>query len=169
MASIGQVITSPEAGWKRVPHTDSNISYIGGWLSNSQFHYKESTNILRVMFNFTGTKLRVIGISGGIYNTANTTVKIDGVNQGFIDESGSQGITNDSALVYEKLELQDKEHICEITTDASYVYIEAFDVGDTSNLLSYDDLACQIKITGETKSILGLTKDATILMYRSEN
>lgn len=72
MATIGQSLTSPETGWKRIDNTDSNFVYDSNWTTHSNAsHYGGSAHMLsaktgKMEFYFYGTKLRLIchGVSG---------------------------------------------------------------------------------------------------------
>lgn len=150
-ATLGQVLTTPEAGWKRYNDSDNNITYIGSWkyYPNASYSYSSDnheTNIANdsFKFNFIGSKVRLIACL--LYNRSNDiTIKIDGS----IVEKASQSDTNTSSstsgnmkLYYEKTGLAYKEHYVEVICNTSglrgYMDVDAIDIDDTGKLVPYD-------------------------------
>lgn len=95
MATVGQPLTAPEAGWKRLDDRNTNISYSGAtWYQGTEVgHYMNTFSQLNInnavmAFNFTGTKIRIIGA----HNTNKTTsadVFVDGAKVGVIVQYGT--------------------------------------------------------------------------------
>jgi hypothetical protein len=91
MATIGQILTSPESGWRRYDDTDSRFVYKtngnGSWTASTSYtqnynstwksYLNGGTNgIGTLTFKFYGTKIRMIAPwdTGGI----DSVIKIDG-------------------------------------------------------------------------------------------
>jgi hypothetical protein len=141
MATIGQALTAPEAGWRRYDNTDSRIKYTGTWstATGSQY-YGGSTqftyvNTDTVKFKFMGTKLRIISANDS-YSANGGTITIDGVTVPYIQLYGTSGMV----LVYEKLNLANTIHEVIITaTQASSpnknINLDAIDIDSTGYLV----------------------------------
>ena len=112
MATIGQVLATPESGWRRYEQTDSRILFTGTWVdltdtyqSGGSSKYSNTTNDY-YSFKFFGTKLRLINAlwEGGTRNVSvtvdNTTTIIDLYNTSVIYK----------ALVFESTELTQEVH-----------------------------------------------------------
>ncbi|MBP2632045.1 MAG: hypothetical protein H6Q70_2673 [Firmicutes bacterium] len=142
MATVGQQLTVPEAGWKRYDDTDANIKYIGdkwefltGGGTYLQTHHRTAKANDKVTFNFTGPKIRIIGA----YNTqdsASIEITIDEVSYTYSDYSTSW---TEQVLVFEKTDLGVGEHCVTITNlqDSKYFTLDAFDIDETGELKPY--------------------------------
>lgn len=146
MVIIGQSLTTPETGWQRINDTDINITYTGGFVpyslgSGNTYFWDNNTHRAsiassKIQFNFTGTKIRIINQMQSTHSN-NITIKLDGVNYSFSEYilSGNPLM----ALVYEKLDLANKEHYVEIiSNDAKYTEIDAIDIDTTGQIKSYN-------------------------------
>lgn len=143
MATIGQALTSPEAGWRRYQDTDPNISYINynnDWVSvladgGSAHLVWNLDNSAR--FNFTGTKLRIIS---RINNSGSNRVFIRIDNTTF--EFSTNGATTiNRVLIFEKTNLTNQEHCVEIKNLTTEVFVfDAIDIDSVGSLLSYREL-----------------------------
>ncbi len=153
MATIGQQLTAPEAGWKRYDDTDPLIEYENGqygWVADTSWsdnwmgtqHYEHPTGNEKIKFNFTGTKLRILSpINTTCTNKARIT--IDGLEYFF-----SQYATSwvNGALCFEITDLTNREHSVIINVDLSsppvngtrVLGLDAIDIDEDGELLSYN-------------------------------
>lgn len=117
MATIGQALTAPEGGWRRIDDTHSSFIYDSGWIYGTHTSYEGGGRRLSSIanssfrFKFKGTQLRVIG---GVSTTDSTQVKIsiDGIESLY---SSQNATTQFKTLVFEKLGLSDIWHEVVIT------------------------------------------------------
>jgi hypothetical protein len=135
MATIGMALTSPEYGWKRYDDSQPLITYSGSsWVNprqseayNGSRHYN-SNGSSKITFQFTGTKLRIIGFSSGGYSRQ-IAIKIDGVEDSFSQYSSN---TVWQSLNYEKLDLSYELHTVEIyRIDSGWYCLDAIDIDET--------------------------------------
>lgn len=136
MAIVGEQLTAPETGWKRYDDKDPYINYVGTWssdASNGTYNGNGSySNTLTstIKFKFKGTKIRLIG-----YRNSNKTqtgyITIDGVRETFSE----YGAVMAQLLMYEKVGLQDGEHIVEIGFADAQLYLDALDIDATGSLI----------------------------------
>jgi F5/8 type C domain len=148
MATVGQALTAPEAGWKRYDDTHPGIKYVGTWskLSNASAYSGSITdgptyaNSNKILFNFKGTKLRFITFGQTNRNSA-VNIKIDGVTEVF-SERASVAIWQ--MLAYEKAGLSDSIHTVEIWSDVfssnDILTLDAIDIDSTGRLLHPDEV-----------------------------
>lgn len=144
--NLRDVLFEPEPGWQRIDDTDSNIQYTGVWATSdadgrcykNTIHYKHATsntpadaNPVSIKFNFTGTKLRIIGI--GVYGyDPDAKILIDGVEEtiNFFRPSGLAAVYQ--SLIYEKLGLSNKLHTVEIK--GKYINLDAIDIDESGSI-----------------------------------
>ncbi|WP_055665735.1 Ig-like domain-containing protein [Desnuesiella massiliensis] len=183
-ATVGQALTVPEAGWRRYDDTDSNITR-GGNADTYNYGYTETYGIITrlntagayVEFNFTGTKLRIIGTR---YLGYCKTIKI------LIDDVpytySNYGDEVWRCLLFEVNGLDDTEHSVKIIREVPYtnneqVHIDAIDIDDNGQLKPYNKNIESIPtseislnktsldmITGQTDTLL-----ATVLPENATN
>ena len=55
MATLGTIMTSPEAGYKRIDNTSSFIKYRNGWTVDAWCNYSSNATAYYI-FKFYGTK-----------------------------------------------------------------------------------------------------------------
>ena len=139
-ASVGEKLTSPEVGWQRINDNDSHIVYTGmPYYSDSLGSYKNdvhyvNANEFSVKFNFSGTKLRVIGF----YNQesfSSMKVKVDGTDYGTLTPSQ---YSQQQYLLFEVTGLTNTNHsiiISGITNGAWRFQFDAIDIDDTGYLV----------------------------------
>lgn len=144
MTKVGEQLLQPESGWKRYDDTDSNISYIGNWKTSTEsgsLKWRGSnqiSNIIndKIQFNFTGDKIRIIA-SIASANSNNIEIKIDNDIINTINMKATN--INYQILVYEKVEMHNKEHFLEITNLTNdYIVLDAIDIDESGNLKSYN-------------------------------
>ena len=140
MATVGQLLISPENGWKRYDDTNSKIitsGFIsaistGNGYTNDTRKYVDKTNIGMIQLTFYGTKFRLLGDMWSDANPA-TPITIDGVNSTF-----NQTLINQSGPVicYEKTGLTLGLHTVSVNFSTSYWgYFDAIDIDDTGYLV----------------------------------
>ena len=145
MATVGQQLLTPESGWKRYDDRDALIQYIGtGWTDyTGAGGYNGSIKISKtqgdaIRFNFTGKKIRIITLRNIDWGT-NIQISIDGISK-FFSAKGSQLATT---LVFEELNLDDREHLVEIKKGDGianlYIGLDAIDIDINGALLSYNE------------------------------
>ncbi|WP_312522749.1 hypothetical protein [Anaerospora sp.] len=128
MATIGQPLSVPEAGWRRYDNADSRIKYIGdNWVhqteQGTQYWYNNTVAIgdydSSMLFKFYGTKIRFICRS--------SAGRSDNI-QVIIDDSITEYFSNVTATVseyrlnYEKTGLELGHHTVRITNKATNGY-----------------------------------------------
>lgn len=158
MATIGQSLTSPEAGWKRYDDRDTVITYEGKWLQQTHAsHYLTTltytnTPSSKIKFNFTGNKLRII-VNAYTNNETNTKITIDNkIFDSFSTKAGSGEVFQ--CLAYEKIGLSNGEHNVVIeTTSTSTFRFDAIDIDEKGKLLKFTtDLSnARLAIKNENK------------------
>lgn len=133
MATIGQQLLTPEAGWKRYDDRDTNISYVGTWTPSAVTGYYNNTNMdsnstsSYYEFWFKGTKLRIIdGLASN--RSADVKVTIDGVTESY---SAYATATTRGVLVYEKTGLTNGFHKVVVKNNTSnYMTLDAIDIDE---------------------------------------
>ena len=137
MANIGDILSSPEEGWKRYEDNDSNISYIGsGWLKNESYDMiTEDANGL-IKFNFTRNKLRILGYC--YWNRSDQNIFIDGINYG---QYKNNLTSKTNTIIFEKIDLNNREHCVEIKNinNATWFGIDAIDIDANGELKPYNE------------------------------
>lgn len=142
MATVGQQLSAPEAGWKRYEQNVSQISYVGSKWTNTSSHgsggsskYTSKTGDY-AEFIVYGTKFRIIS-TGLEYYTGTATVYIDNVAMG----TYSTASTDSPVLVFEKTNLTLKDHHVKlVATDVDNTHlmmVDAFDIDDIGELKPY--------------------------------
>lgn len=135
-ATIGEVITIPEVGWKRIDDTDSSFKYVGDWWKsgnttpewfNNTFHYVDGASG-EVQFQFSGTKLRIIGcIHESQYRSNDIKIIIDGQEEFYSEQATKVGY---QTLVYEKFGLAEGVHDVVIKSGTNSPFPLTFDAID---------------------------------------
>ena len=134
----------PEIGWKRYDDTATKISYGKGInsYSNDDISFNKTYTEINtdpstswMHFNFTGTKLRIIG-KPKASSDSNANIIIDGKTYNFNAKLGPNAPT----IVFEKVNLENKEHYVQISAHAgTYVGIDAIDIDRVGFLKSYNE------------------------------
>ncbi|GMB02268.1 hypothetical protein [Pelosinus sp. IPA-1] len=141
MATIGQVLTAPENGWKRIEDSDVNITYEGStWqvfsdTSSSGGNYRRcSQSNDTIKFNFIGTKLRVIGATNK-WGSEKVNVIVDGATTvcSFLGSLAYQ------VVIFEVVNLPKGEHSVKIENleNDYYLWFDALDIDDIGELKPY--------------------------------
>jgi hypothetical protein len=140
MATIGQALTAPEAGWQRIDNLNANISYVGNWSPNNSTGEWAGTMThsggaagRAIQFNFVGTQLRVIGLPSPGFASIN--VFIDGVKVDTYSESYPAVF---QCLFYSITGLTNKEHYVQlIANDTNAFTFDAIDIDSTGTIKPY--------------------------------
>ncbi len=115
MATLGEQLTAPETGWKRIGAFDSVFSYSGNWrTATSPLYYEGRQNgtwslNAKISFIFTGTKLRII-TDANTDHSSNIKITIDGQSDNFSICSSECH----QRLSYEKTGLSAQAHTVEL-------------------------------------------------------
>lgn len=145
MATLGQALLKPEAGWKRIDNTNPVFSYDNNWnlyndTTNGEYDGTVATTKSGlngvVTFSFKGSKLRIIGNHTPNYSKS-ISITIDGVGYRF---SQYNATTIRQSLSFESPNLSDKEHVVTIkNTDGLYLSIDAIDIPAVNKILILSD------------------------------
>ncbi|WP_238918609.1 Ig-like domain-containing protein [Clostridium sp. YIM B02555] len=173
-ATVGQQLTSPEDGWKRIDEVDKNIIYNGTY-DNSPQTGNSWGNYVRILklnggikFKFYGTQFRLIGINDPNQQSSNIQVKIDGnpVDAFSQRKSPWQGYI----LSYESAELSNSVHEVTMTDldsthSISNFVVDAIDI--KGNLLPYNESISLDKSTmnlteGDSGQLIATTTPAAV-------
>ncbi|OOM82616.1 bacterial Ig-like domain protein [Clostridium puniceum] len=160
-ATVGQQLTSPEAGWRRIDSADSKIKYNGftqrttGVSSayNGTDAWASANDSLN--FKFYGTKLRIIGVCY-VNSSNNVKITVDGKSEIFdcTKFNGSTAVWQ--VLQYEMNSLPQGIHevtITNLTTNLYSYYFDAIDIDDNGYLVDPN------KSITLNKSSINLKKD----------
>jgi hypothetical protein len=137
MATVGEQLLQPESGWKRIDSTSSNITYHGVWSTRDDSQYWNGqisgTAVIGdyATFNFTGTKLRIIGhlcVGGG----TDISVFIDNMYKGKINQAFTTSVYQ--ALNFEILDLENAEHTVKIVNNANGLGVDAIDIDENGDI-----------------------------------
>ena len=140
MATVGQSLTAPEAGWKRIGAFDSIFSYSGNWQTvTSPLYYEgkqKGGNLnAKISFIFTGTKLRII-TDANTDHSSNIKITIDGQSDNFSICSSACH----QRLSYEKTGLSAQVHTVELVNlenkGFGFSGIDVDDIKSPSNLIA---------------------------------
>lgn len=149
MATVGQQLTAPEAGWKRYDDKHSALKYTGTIVNNggSSFYLNTGTSLEgvgdKLSFSFTGTKLTIMvyGDSGSSFS-----IMIDGVNEG-VGKAFGYGV-NRVIVAYTNEMLSNSRHEVELTMlsydsvggNRQRVIFDAIDIDSNGRLLHPDEV-----------------------------
>ena len=133
---VGDQLLQTEAGWKRIDDTDSSFKYVGDWWKsgdttpewfNNTFHYVNGASG-EVQFQFSGTRLRIIGcIHESQYRSNDIKIIIDGQEEFYSEQATKVGY---QTLVYEKLGLAEGVHDVVIKSGTNSPFPLTFDAID---------------------------------------
>jgi hypothetical protein len=137
-AAVGGVVFSPEEGWKRYEQTEPNLNYTGTWLIyNDIYETVKYTKTVgdTLLFKFKGTKFRIIDTRAA--NRADgIKIEVDGVAANY----NSNGTTQYSTIMYEKLGLVDSVHTVVITgTSTALTSLDAIDLNKEGYFVDPND------------------------------
>ncbi|SEJ34776.1 hypothetical protein SAMN05660742_10655 [Propionispira arboris] len=138
MATVGDILTAPEAGWKRYKCSDSRFTYTDGtWILDSNYDIIWAIDG-KIKFKFVGTKLRIL-IQGHPNHSGSVDVYIDGTKTVNFSEKTSSDRTS-YILACDIQNLSNKEHyvvIEDMDSTANYTF-QAIDIDETGDILPHD-------------------------------
>ncbi|MBU2702913.1 hypothetical protein Ga0466249_004048 [Sporomusaceae bacterium BoRhaA] len=164
MATVGDQLTAPEAGWKRYNDTDTNICYIGSWgrmtslnnFWNGDDHVVDAPNGKSIKLRFMGSKIRLID-----QRHTNRCSSLQAIIDGTAYDFSENGKPQCQTIVFEKLGLDNTIHMVEFTSkvqSSGDFCIDAIDIDDTGELLPIlDDPSNLIAIAGDSQVALSWT------------
>ncbi|EJR31191.1 hypothetical protein III_05417 [Bacillus mycoides] len=136
--TVGNVLTEPEKGWKRIDDTDLLIRYIGNWktaIGNAD-HYNKTThyNLDKKLdtsfeFEFVGTKFRLLAYGDSGYDVT-SKVHIDGKEETMVYNSPS----GNQVIRYEKVGLDRGKHTVKVIGKA--MSLDSIDIDADGYLLA---------------------------------
>lgn len=138
MANVGDQLTQPEAGWRRYDDTYPSIRFTNATVVSSSSRYGGSYRAgtgMTAKFLFKGTKIRIIATSnqeGG--HSRNVKVNVDGIDHYY--DNAPTSIVIDQIIVFELLNLSDREHFISINGENQIINIDAIDIDFSGELLS---------------------------------
>ncbi|MFN6588754.1 cell adhesion protein [Bacillus sp. PGP15] len=148
MAKIGDILKQPEPNWKRYDDTNTLIEYDENWSKYPAVTEYDGSSIGALKgknssfkFQFRGTKLRlIVACSDTRYYSNKISVSIDDLPIEYFD---ANTVANTfQVLKYEKLNLENKNHIVKVTvvnsaaTAATFDYrFDALDIDENGTLL----------------------------------
>ncbi|MGQ8871424.1 discoidin domain-containing protein [Paenibacillus sp. TSA_86.1] len=171
MATVGEQIKEPEAGWRRYDDTHPCLKYTGTWTTPSPTnagYYGGSIRVTSravdnnyVTFSFFGTKLRIISDFYSDRHSDNA-ITIDGVTEIYSAFRTVGTSSLQQAIVYEKVGLTLGFHTVSIATGHNRINytLDAIDIDETGYLYSYaltapesgwkriDDSSPQVAVSG---------------------
>lgn len=146
MATIGQPLTAPEAGWRRYDERDSRIKYTGDWSFRTDVtaDYKStrtysSTNDNEMQINFYGSKVRLLGPSSpGRPQNGSAEVYLDNTFVGMVHQYADPG--NLTVLNFEYVNLSKDVHVIKVITknlirDELWCTLDAIDIDSDGYLV----------------------------------
>ncbi|SFM11485.1 hypothetical protein [Pelosinus propionicus] len=165
MATIGNQLLQPENGWKRYSNMDSNILYIGSWITladdanfwSREHHDLESSSGGQIQFKFKGTKIRLID-----HRHPNRCSTLKAIIDGELFDFSEYGTSQHRTIVFEKIGLENTIHTVELIqlpNSTGIFVLDAIDIDDTGELLPYAPTAPinLIAIAGDSQVALSWT------------
>ncbi|MCM3131539.1 discoidin domain-containing protein [Paenibacillus polysaccharolyticus] len=148
MATVGEQIKEPEAGWRRYDDTHPGLKYTGTWTTPSPTnagYYGGSIRVTSravdnnyVTFSFFGTKLRIISDFYSDRHSDNA-ITIDGVTETYSAFRTVGTSSLQQAIVYEKVGLTLGFHTVSIAAGHNRINftLDAIDIDETGYLSGY--------------------------------
>jgi hypothetical protein len=157
--NIGDKLTEPETGWKRIDSTDSFIAYDQNWVEaanvdaygGSTMGANKATNAT-MKFKFHGTKLRLlIGSATSYYYSDKIQITVDDLPAEFFTANAPQNV--EQVLQYQKIGLAEADHEVEIkvinSSPTASVYdmrFDAMDIDETGYLIEPSKVPAQFPV-----------------------
>ena len=143
MATVGKALTAPESGWQRINDDNENITYNGAWYSNSSSSYYGGTiktslvNTSSACFNFTGTKIRILGTAvNHTRYSGQVVISIDGTEYSYTHQYSATAF---QALLFDKTDLSDTQHYVKIYSVPNIQWnIDAIDIDSNGTIAPYN-------------------------------
>ncbi|MGG0666435.1 SPRY domain-containing protein [Viridibacillus arvi] len=147
MTVVGEVLVTPESGWRRIDNINSGIKYNGTWVNldwvhapayNGAYAYSISNNST-IQLNFVGTKIRIIARKGDRSYTAQAELVIDDI---VISEFSMTGNGNSQVLMAEAIGLPHGKHEVKVRVKegaSAGLNLDAIDI-DSNGYLSTSNI-----------------------------
>lgn len=141
--TLGAGTLAPDKGWRRYDGSYPSFNYVGsGWTTQSDvayyggaMNYTQTVAGTKIIFEFTGSKLRFIGVNHPTHS-ASIVIVIDGVSSTF----SQQGVLIPSCLQFEKLDLPWGRHTVEVYSTVTYgVRLDAIDIDENGYFVETKD------------------------------
>ena len=140
MATIGEPLTSPEAGWKRYDDRNLPMSFVGGSpaltsttgaYSNTETYYSDATG-KKMQFDFIGTKVRIIATLSN-QKSSNMKIVLDGVEYPYTQYNATTVL---QGLSFEKTGLPFGRHTVSIEGySTGHMGVDAVDIDEDGRVL----------------------------------
>lgn len=149
MATVGDQLLQPEAGWRRYDDHNARVLFInttntsqwvryiedGCWNKTNTTSGATGTVGAKIRFRFKGTKLRIIARKGDNSWRYSNQIKIT-IDSNPFEIFSEYGPLLKQVIVYEKLDLTNTEHVIEIENLEDYaINLDAIDIDETGTLL----------------------------------
>ncbi|MGN7411889.1 hypothetical protein [Paenibacillus sp. SAF-068] len=148
MATVGDILTAPDVGWKRIEENNPSITYVGSWSrqtnsSASSGYYQRMTSPNgSFKFSFFGERLRILVAT--FYVSEKIRVRLDEVET--VLDMPTPTSDRKQVIFFEKLNLTKKTHTLEVICDhpdntQHDFYLDAIDVAvEVGDQLSVPDV-----------------------------
>lgn len=151
MATLGDVLSTPESGWKRIENNDVLIKYTGNFTTHNSSGFSGGSLVTcpnssnpydnYITFYVKCDSIRVIEQSGSNYNPSDDKIVID--NNEYIINSAQFGTESRNILVFEKTGLQNKIHKIELLSGTNAnrygISFDAIDINESGEMKSEED------------------------------
>ncbi|NRT34562.1 putative repeat protein (TIGR01451 family) [Clostridium beijerinckii] len=151
-ATLGQQLTSPESGWKRINNNNVNITYPAsiGTDYDSQSYGGDAYGIPannEIKFNIISDKIRIINYVFG-YNQFTLTI------DGKVENVSGPGVRGYQRLDYEKTGLSNAEHSVTIkNNNGGFLWIDAIDINSIGEIKPYNEIHSSIFLNKSTDNL----------------
>lgn len=150
IASVGDVLATPETGWKRYEETSSCLMFKGAWTVSTGVGYSGGaekyatsfTALSSVEFDFVGTGIRLVSYRGTDRHSS-VNITIDGIPYVY----SCNGVAQTFTLNFEKTGLSNQRHKVVISAafqNNNLLEVDAIDI-DTTGRLYHPDEVTDIK------------------------
>ncbi|WP_110932421.1 hypothetical protein [Paenibacillus bouchesdurhonensis] len=162
MIIVGEALPEPEAGWRRIEDSDTNILYEGTWDSHFNTAYSggsrhfclNTSENSKIKFNFVGSNFLIIS---SLYTTYSDKieVKIDGE---VVDYYSLATKNLNKAVAYIKEGLEFREHSIELTkinkgTFSTDFILDAIDIDANGEIKPFRKWEDKFLITTESNNV----------------
>lgn len=142
-AVLGNVLATPDVGWRRVEPSEPNIQTDGTLATNGNLPIFTAGELITlsavgksVKFGFTGSRLRIITRNNSTTPySSSVEVRINGI---LVKTFTTADIIQDKTLSFELTGLSGTNYIKITNLVSSAAYIDAFDVDENSLILPYE-------------------------------
>ena len=135
MASIGEQLLQPEAGWQRFNYNDIRIKIVGGVVNPGGYKNSLIVNPASITIYFTGTSIRLLC---SLYTNQSNDISVTIDDKEFHYSANISSTVVLCGLAFEKTSLKDKPHklVMKNNTGGDYT-LDAVDILDDKKLFTY--------------------------------